>query len=44
MLPDTAKVLFALFDEYNQAIRPLQGVALFVTAGVLMVALRSRKN
>ena len=44
MLPYTAKVLFALFDEYNQAIRPLQGVALFLTAGVLMLALRSREN
>ena len=44
MLPDTAKVLFALFDEYNQAIRPLPGVALFLTAGVLMLALRSREN
>ena len=44
MLPYTAEVLFALFDEYNQAIRPLQGVALFLTAGVLMLALRSREN
>jgi hypothetical protein len=44
MLPDTAEVLFALLDEYNQAIRPLQGVALFLTAGVLMLALRSREN
>lgn len=44
MLPYTAEVLFALFDEYNQAIRPLQGVALFLTAGILMLALRSREN
>ena len=44
MLPYTAEVLFALFDEYNQAVRPLQGVALFLTAGVLMLALRSREN
>ncbi len=44
MLPYTVEVLFALFDEYNKAIRPLQGVALFLTAGVLMLALRSREN
>ena len=44
MLPYTAEVLFALFDEYNQTIRTLQGVALFLTAGVLMLALRSREN
>jgi hypothetical protein len=39
MLPYTVEVLFALFDEYNKAIRPLQGAALFLTAGVLMLAL-----
>lgn len=44
MLPYTAEVLFALFDEYNLAIRPLQGVALFLTASILMLALRSREN
>ena len=44
MLPYTAEVLFALFDECNQAIRPLQGVTLFLTAGVLMLTLRSREN
>lgn len=44
MLPYTAEVLFALFDEYNRAIRPLQGVVLFLTAGLLMLALRSRAN
>ncbi len=44
MLPYTVEVLFALFDECNKAIRPLQGVALFLTAGVLMLALRSREN
>ena len=44
MLPYTAEVWFALFDEYNRAIRPLQGVSLFLTAGILMLALRSREN
>jgi hypothetical protein len=44
MLPYSAEVLFALFDEYNQAIRPLQGVALFLTAGILILTLRSRGN
>jgi len=44
MLPYTAEVWFALFDEYNRAIRPLQGVSLFLTASILMLALRSREN
>jgi hypothetical protein len=29
MLPYTAEALFALFDEYNRAIRPVPTIALF---------------
>tara|TARA_R110000868_G_scaffold4155_6_gene25240 strand:+ start:7268 stop:7909 length:642 start_codon:yes stop_codon:yes gene_type:complete len=44
MLPYTAETLFALFDEYNRAIRPLPGLAIFLTAGVLMLVIRSRQD
>jgi len=44
MLPYTAETLFALFDEYNRAIRPLPGLALFLTAGVVMLVIRSRQD
>ena len=44
MLPYTAETLFALFDEYNRAIRPLPGLALFLAAGVLMLVIRARND
>lgn len=44
MLPYTAETLFALFDEYNRAIRPLPGLALFLMAGVLMLVIRARQD
>ena len=44
MLPYTAETLFALFDEYNTAIRPLPALALFFAAGVLMLVIRSRQD
>lgn len=44
MLPYTAETLFALFDEYNRAIRPLLGLALFLAAGVLMLVIRARND
>jgi hypothetical protein len=44
MLPYTAETLFSLFGEYNRAIRPLPGLALFLTAGVLMLVIRARQD
>jgi len=44
MLPYTAETLFALFDEYNRAIRPLPALALFLAAGVLMLVIRARQD
>lgn len=44
MLPYTAETLFALFDEYNRAIRPLPALALLLTAGVLMLVIRARQD
>ena len=44
MLPYSAETLFALFDEYDQAIRPLPALALFLAAGVLMLVTRARQN
>lgn len=44
MLPYTAESLFALFDEYNTAIRPVPALALFLMAGILMLVVRSRQD
>lgn len=44
MLPYTAETLFALFEEYNTAIRPLPALALFLAAGVLILVIRSRQD
>ena len=44
MLPYTAEALFALFDEYNRAIRPVPAIALFFSAAALTLAVRARMD
>ncbi len=44
MLPYTAEALFALFDEYNRAIRPVPALALFFSAAALTLAVRARMD
>ena len=44
MLPYTAETLFALFDEYNSAIRPVPALAVFLAASVIMLVIRARQD
>jgi len=43
-VPYSADAYFALFSDYNQAIRRVPALALFLAAGVIALATRSRQN
>ncbi|MGB0631784.1 MAG: hypothetical protein ACPGRZ_13925 [Alphaproteobacteria bacterium] len=44
MLPYSAEAYFALFSDYNEAIRPVPALAWFLAAGVLALSARSQQN
>lgn len=44
MLPYTAEILFALFDDYNSAVRPVPALAVFFAASVIMLVIRARQD
>ena len=44
MLPYSAEAWFALVSAYNEAIRPVPALALFLVAAAIALAVRSRQN